>query len=288
MTVSGPYEITIEDVEYVRHGDTPQLARMFTPRGSGPFPIMVSLHGGAWCRESRMTDEPIHQALAKSGVVVASLDFRMPPAASYPGSMVDINYGIRWIKTRASSLGGRPDRVGVMGTSSGGHQAMLTAMRPRDARYAVQALPAGSPAVDASVRCAILLWPVIDPLGRYRYAKELKAAGPPYPEIADRVLPAHDQYWQTEAAMEEGNPVMALERGEKTEMPPVLYLQATKDVAHPRPHLDRFVAAYRKAGGQVDLELYDAQGSGFARDGSTPEGAKAQARIIEFVNTNLG
>jgi dienelactone hydrolase len=137
------------------------------------------------------------------------------------------------------------------------------------------------------VRCAVLLWPVIDPLGRYKYAKELKAAGPPYPDIADRVLPAHDQYWKTEEAMAEGNPVMALERGEKAEMPPVLYMQATKDVAHPRPHLDRFVAAYRKAGGQVELELYDAEGSGFLRDASKPAGAKGTARLIEFIQKTL-
>src|SRR2546423_129001 len=173
MTPSTPgaHQIDIEEVEYVRHGAEPQLARLFKPRGSGPFPMMVSLHGGAWCRETRMTDEPIHEALAKSGVVVASLDFRMPPAASYPGSMADINYGIRWLKARAGQLGGQADRVGVMGTSSGGHQAMLSAMRPRDSRYASLPL-AGGP--DASVRCAILLWPVIDPLGRYQYAKNLK------------------------------------------------------------------------------------------------------------------
>lgn len=287
MTPSTPgtYQIDIEEVEYLRHGDKPLLARLFKPRGAGPFPIMVSLHGGAWCRESRMTDEVIHDALAKSGVIVASLDFRMPPDASYPGSMIDINYAIRWIKARAAELGGRPERVGVMGTSSGGHQAMLAAMRPRDARYASQPLAGGA---DASVRCAILLWPVIDPLGRYQYAKQLKAAGPPYPGIVDRVLPAHDQYWQTEEAMAEGNPVRALERGERAEMPPVLYLQATTDAAHPRPHLDRFVAAYRKAGGQLELELYEAEGSGFARDAATPNGAKAQARIIEFVHKQLG
>jgi acetyl esterase len=285
MTPSTPgnHQIDIEEVEYVRHGDQGQLARLFKPRGTGPFPLMVSLHGGAWCRETRMADEAIHEVLAKSGVVVASLDFRMPPAASYPGSMIDINYGIRWLKTRAASLNARADAVGVMGTSSGGHQAMLHAMRPRDARYASLPL-AGGP--DASVRCAILLWPVIDPLGRYRYAKELKASG--HADFADRVLPCHDQYWQTEAAMEEGNPVMALERGEKAEMPPVLYLQATKDQAHPRPHLDRFVAAYRKAGGSLELELYEADGSGFARKGDTPTGAKAQARMIEFVHKHLG
>src|SRR5215470_734434 len=121
MTVNGAHQFDVEDVEYLRHGDKPYLARVFKPRGGGSFPLMVSLHGGAWCRESRMTDEVIHENLAKSGVVVVSLDFRMPPDAPYPGSMVDINYGIRWAKTRASGLNARADAVGVMGTSSGGH-----------------------------------------------------------------------------------------------------------------------------------------------------------------------
>ena len=91
----------------------------------------------------------------------------------------------------------------------------------------------------------------------------------------------------TVAGLAEGNPVMSLERGEKAEMPPVLYLQAEKDNAHPRPHLKRFVAAYRKAGGQVELELYDAEGSGFLRDVSKPAGAKGTARLIEFIQKNL-
>ena len=91
--------------------------------------------------------------------------------------MADINYAVRWLKTQAAALGGRADRVGIMGTSSGGQQAMLAAMRPRDTRYAAIPLPAGSPAVDATVQAAILCWPVIDPLGRYRYAKALKTSG---------------------------------------------------------------------------------------------------------------
>ena len=285
MTATGAFPFDVSEVEYLRHGTTPYLARVFKPQGPGPFPMMVSLHGGAWCRESRLTDEAIHEALAKNGVIVASLDFRMPPDAAYPGSMIDINFGIRWAKSQAAGLGGRADAVGVMGTSSGGHQAMLTAMRPRDSRYASLPVAGG---YDATVRAAILLWPVIDPLGRYHYAKQLKAAGPPYPEVVDRVLPCHDQYWKTEEAMAEGNPVMALERGERVEMPPTLYLQATTDVAHPRPHLDRFVAAYRKAGGQVDLELYDAEGSGFARKTDTPTGAKSIARMLEFIHKHVG
>src|SRR3989441_872319 len=197
-------EIPVEDVEYVRHGDTPLLARLFKPRGPGPFPLIVEVHGGAWCRKDGLDATPINEPLAKSGVVVAALDFRMPPVAPYPASMVDINYAIRWLKTRAAELGARPDRIGLMGTSSGAHQAMLAAMRPRDSRYAAIPLPAGAAAVDASVSCAVLCWPVIDPLARYRYAKKLREGGKPYPDVIDRVLPDHDQYWQSEEAMAEG------------------------------------------------------------------------------------
>jgi len=283
------YPIDVEDVEYVRHGSTPLLARLFKPRGDGPFPLVVELHGGAWCRGDRLNDTAMNEALAKTGVVVASLDFRMPPVAPYPGSMVDINYGIRWAKARAEQLRSSPDMVGVMGTSSGGHQAMLAGMRPKDARYAALPLPAGSPAVDASVRAVVMCWPVIDPLGRYQYAKKLQEGGKPYPDIVDRVIPCHDQYWQTEDAMAEGNPVRALERGERVEMPPGIVIQGTNDAAHPRPNLDRFVELYRKAGGHVEVELLEGQSEGFmTRDPNSPASRQAIEKIVEFVHKQLG
>lgn len=281
------HEIDVRDVEYLRRGDRTLLARMFVPRDAGPFPMIVELHGGAWSRGDRTNDTIMNEPLARSGVVVAALDFRQPPEASYPGSLVDISYAIRWLKSRAAEFHGRADQVGLMGASSGAHQAMLLAMKPRDPKYAALPLPAGSPAVDASVRCAVLCWPVIDPLSRYRYAKALKAGGPPYPDVVDRVLPGHDAYWVTEEAMAEGNPTLALERGEPVETPPVVYIQGSRDQAHPRPDLDRFVAGYRKIGGQVDLELIEGEAEGYIS--KKPAAAERTiARIIEFVHKQLG
>ncbi len=281
------YDVKVEDIEYLRHGNTPYLATLYRPQGTGPFPIMVELHGGAWCRSDRHGDKVIHEALAKSGVIVAALDWRQPPTASYPASFQDIHYGIRWIKSRAAELGGRPDMVGSMGNSSGGHQAMLLAMRPFDPRYG--ALPlASAPKLDATVRCVIMTSPVIDPLGRYRYAKDLKAKGGPAPVNPDELIPCHDAYWKTEEAMDEGAPASALERGEKAQLPPVLYLQGTDDGAHPRPHLDRFVAAYRKAGGVVDLELFQGEGQGFImRKVGSPNSNRALEMIIEFTHKQI-
>jgi acetyl esterase/lipase len=281
------YEFKVEDVEYVRHGDTPQLARLYRPQGRGPFPIMVELHGGAWCRQDRLADKVIHESLAKSGVIVASLDFRQPPAAPYPASFQDIHYGIRWLKSRAAELGSRPDMIGSMGNSSGGHQAMLLAMRAFDSRYGALPQAAGS-TFDATVRAVIMCSPVIDPIGRYRYAKDIEAKGKPYPLAVDELIPCHDKYWQTEAAMDEGSPATALEKGERVQLPPVLYLQGTEDLAHPRPHLDRFVAAYRKAGGVVDLELFEGEGQGFImRKAGTPASDRALELINEFTHKQI-
>jgi acetyl esterase/lipase len=158
-------------------------------------------------------------------------------------------------------------------------------MRPDDQRYAALPLAGGA---DARVGCVVLCWPVIDPLARYRYAKALKAKGQPYPEVVDRVLPCHDDYWKTEEAMAEGNPVLALERGESVELPPALYLQGTRDVAHPRPDLDRFVTQYRKAGGRVELELFDGEAEGFInKHPESPAAKKALDAIVAFVHASL-
>ena len=282
------YEIDVEDVEYIRHGNKPLLARVYKPRGTGPFPLIVDLHGGAWCSKDRTTDAGTDEPLAKSGVVVVALDFRMPPEAGYPASLADINYAIRWCKARAAELGSRPDMVGILGVSSGGHQAMLAAMRPRDSRYAALPLPAAA-AVDATLRCVVLCWPVIDPLGRYQYARKHKDGGDPkIAKKAENWLSCHDQYWPGEAAMAEGNPTLALERGEPVQMPPVLYLQGTADIAHPKPSRDQFVAGYRKAGGRVDLHMFEGVGEGFITDDPDSTASRgAIEKIIEFVHREI-
>jgi len=283
------YEIDVSDVEYLRHGDQPLLARIYKPRGKGPFPIIVDLHGGAWCKKDRTSDAGTDEPLAKTGVIVVALDFRMPPAAAYPASLIDVNYAIRWCKAHAAEWGGRADRVGVLGVSSGGHQAMLTAMRPNDARYAVLPLPGGQQ-FDAKVRCAVMCWPVIDPLGRYRYAKEAQAAtDAKLKKSADEWVVCHDKYWGGgEAEMAEANPTQALVRGEKVELPPVIYIQGLADLAHPKPNREQFIAGYRKAGGRVELHTFEGVGEAFITSDPNSQAARdAIEKIIEFVHREM-
>ena len=275
----------VEEVEYLRHGDKPLLARIYKPRGAGPYPAMVECHGGAWCQSDRMTEKLRHQHMAAHGVVSIALDFRSGNEDPYPASVQDINYAVRWAKANARALKTRPDLIGLSGQSSGGHLAMLVAMRPNDARYAAIPLPAGTPAQDASVRCVIMSWPVINPLSRYRHAKR---------EKLESIIARHDSYWRTEDAMAEGNPTMALERGEKVLTPPAVWYQSHGDTVHdyrdPESPFDgnepqRFCAAYRKAGGSIALEYID-----MVRQSGSPDLSKAGDmfdRMVAFIEKHV-
>ena len=282
------YQVDTQDVEYLRHGETPLLARLFRPQGTGPFPIMVELHGGAWVRGTRENGDDANEALARNGIIVAALDFRVPPAASYPGSLADIHYAIRWCKTQAEAWNGRPDRIGAMGTSSGAHQAMLVGMRPNDPRYAAIPMSNGSAPVDATLGCVILVSPVIDPLGRYLYAKGLRPDLTPPPGMGERIPPAHESYWGTEEAMAEAAPNRMLARGEKTALPPTLCMARTYEEAHPRPDLLDFIDEYRKAGGQIDFQIFEGEGEGLIRDLSTDVAQQALTRMTDFIQQQLG
>ena len=224
----------------------------------------------------------------KYGVIVAALDFRVPPVAPYPASLADIHYGIRWCKTQAAAWHGRADWIGAMGTSSGAHQAMLLGMRPHDPRYAALALPAGAAGVDGTLGRVILCSPVIDPLGRYLYAKGLRQDCTPPAGFAARVVPMHDQYWQTEEAMAEGAPARILARGERTALPPVLCLARQYEAGHPRPDLDAFVRQYRQAGGKIDVTLFEGEGEGLLRPLSSSTAQQALEQMVTFIHQHLG
>jgi len=271
--------VRIEDVEYQRQGGRALLARLYRPVGAGPYPAVVQVHGGAWVNKDRTDNDFIARAFAESGILVASIDFRMPPEAPYPASLADINLAVRWLKARARLYGSRPDWVGSMGTSSGGHQVLLAAMRPDDPRYA--ALPlAEAPQTDARVAFVISGWGVLDPLLRYHLAKQ---AG------NQELVENHHAFWGNEAGMSEGSPPAILDRGEKVALPPALAFGGDKDEWVPLETMQRLVNGWRKAGGEIELQLYPGAGHGFMTGKpDAPYAASAIERMKAFIRKHTG
>jgi acetyl esterase len=112
-TLDAPANYDVKDVEYLRHGDKPLLARIFTPHGPGPFPALVECQGGAWCMSDRFSEKLRHEYMASHDIVSIALDFRSGETDPYPASVQDINYAVRWAKANARELKTQPEPVSI-------------------------------------------------------------------------------------------------------------------------------------------------------------------------------
>ena len=130
--------LRIPEIASVRQIDIPgpggPLAlRVYTPMGSGPFPLMVFFHGSGFVVCSLDTHDAMCRNLAAgSGCVVASVDYRLAPEHKFPAAPDDALFATRWAAEHASDLGADRNRVLVAGDSAGGNLAAVTALRVRD------------------------------------------------------------------------------------------------------------------------------------------------------------
>ena len=270
------HQVRVWDVEYLQTPGETWEARIFQPQGTGPFPALLYVHGGAWNAGSRTGDELFNKGLAASGLVVVAVDFRLAPDHRYPAQVVDVNYATRWVKAHATEFNARPDAVGGSGGSSGGHTIMVSAMRPDDPRYGTHSSPelAGH---DARLDYVLLSWPVLDSYARYQYAR---SSG------LDTLAGATENYFPDQDAMREGNPQGILDRGGASALPPVLIIQGTTDENVPMSIPESFVASYHAAGGEIELELFPGMPHGFGMKAG-PETDRALGLMKGFVARQL-
>ncbi len=266
--MSGSLEIVHEDHEYACPAGTALLARVYRPHtlNAAPLPALLDVHGGAWTYFDRQADEYFDRALAASGMVGVALDFRQGPAGRFPTAVADVVAGIRWVKANAVRLGVRPTDLGLIGGSSGGHLLMLAALRPQAPEFLTTPV-ADAEGIDARVRYALPLWPILDPAARYRYLLERLANPRPARDPMfqpERLRAAQDGFFGTQATMERASALRIIEDGEAECLPPIWLAHPELDENVTLAMSERFVAAYRRAGGLAELEVFSDVGHSFA------------------------
>ena len=88
-----------------------------------PMPAVVAIHGGAWASVSK---SPISiDWLAQYGFLVVSINYRLSDVARFPAAVQDAKCAVRWLRANADKYNVNPDRIGIWGSSSGAHIAMM-------------------------------------------------------------------------------------------------------------------------------------------------------------------
>jgi acetyl esterase len=241
------FDLDIKEVELRRNPEGRMLmARIYQPKGPGPFPAVLDLHGGAWNRKDRTAEEPMDRALAASGLLVVAVDMTLAPQAPYPACVQDANYAVRWLKANAATWNSDASKLGVYGSSSGGHVAELLAMRPNDPRY--NAIPlASAPNVDASLAWVATRSPISDTFARYQNAENRKNAA---------MIKNNTTFFVPWDTIHESNPREILARKEKVTLLPLLVMQGALDDNVLPAAQEKFVKAYRAAGGNCEFHIF--------------------------------
>ena len=243
---SSKFDIKSWDVEYRRDPVRTLMARIYQPQGTGPFPVLLDVHGGAWNDQDRTGNSLVDQELAASGVLVVAIDLRLASEAPYPASVADTSYGIRWVKAKAQEWNGDPTTLGVLGSSSGGHVVELIAMRPNDPRYNEFVLEE-APGLDTTMNYVIGRSPISNTAARYEHAKRRQR---------QNMMHNNETYFDPWDSIHEANPQEILDRGEQVSLPPMFILQGSLDDNVMPETQAHFVDSYRNAGGDIEFEVF--------------------------------
>jgi acetyl esterase len=108
--------------------------RIYTPEGSGPFPVLVFFHGGGWviC-DLDSHDGPCRALTNKAGCVTVSVDYRLAPEHKFPAGVEDCFAATKWVAEHAKELNADASRLAVGGDSAGGNLSAVIAQLARDA-----------------------------------------------------------------------------------------------------------------------------------------------------------
>jgi len=117
----------LTNIPYVTGGDRFQQLDLYVPADRRGEPLIVVVHGGGWVSGDKAGDSlnPVPLDLLWDGYAIASINYRLAPAATWPAQIQDCKAAIRWLRAHANDYGYDPNRVGAYGESAGGHLAAV-------------------------------------------------------------------------------------------------------------------------------------------------------------------
>lgn len=125
------YDVTVSPkIDYAVHDGVRLTGDLYYPAGLVSVPLIVAVHGGGWQASTAARYKHWGRWLAQRGIALFSIDYRLVRGRDnlYPASVHDVRAAIQFVRGDAARLGIDPARIGLMGSSAGGHLASLVAL----------------------------------------------------------------------------------------------------------------------------------------------------------------
>jgi len=223
-------------------------ARLYTPAGTGPFPLLVFFHGSGFVLLDLDTHDAICRRLCDGAAcMVVSVDYRLAPEHRFPAAPDDCLAATRWTAAHALALGGDPARIAVAGDSAGGGLAAVTALRIRDE---------GGPRLCGQ----LLFYPVTDFPEPLTSTHEAFATG--Y-GLTLNMLRWFWSHYLLDPSLADDPRASPLRADSFADLPPALVLTAEYDVL--RDEGERYVECLRNAGVDAQLQRCEGMNHGFLK-----------------------
>jgi acetyl esterase len=245
--------------------------RVYTPKGDGPFPILVWYHGGGFTIGSLDSHDPICRQLCdQAGALDVSVDYRLAPEHRFPAAVEDSFAALQWVGEHGAELGGDPSRIAVAGDSAGGNLSTVVSILARDA---------GGPAVCFQA----LIYPTTDARADY----------PSVRDNGDNAFLSHDtmlwfyEHYHGDAENKldwRASPILA---EDLSNLPPALIVTAEYDTL--RDEGEAYGEALREAGNSVTTRRYEGMTHVFVQlAGLLEEGRQAITEVASALRTAYG
>ncbi len=224
---------------------------LYLPVDSGGFPTLVWLHGGALKEGDKRDDLAVVRSLARSGIAVASANYRLSPKTTFPSYLEDAAAAFAWTREHIAEYGGDPDNVFLGGHSAGGYVALMICL---DERY-LRALGTNNSAIRGLI-------PISAQTMTHYTVREERGVGP-FTVVADEAAPVH--YCRKDT-------------------PPMLLLYADNDLAARAEENAYFLAIMRWAeNDRVTARRIDDRDHGSIASHIADDGDPARMAILAFI-----
>jgi len=237
-----------QDVEYGKAGERPLKLDVIKPKEpkSDALPVVVFIHGGGWrAGDKRGGTGRLVPLVASGEYVGVSVGYRLSGEATWPAQIHDCKAAVRWVRANTEKLGADPKRIGVWGSSAGGH---LVNMLGASGDVTELEGECGSPDESSRVSCVVAFCGPADFLAR----KEFE--GGRRPSALDQLLGGKIE--EHEDLARQASPITYATDDD----PPFLLVHGDADPIVPYEQAEMFCDALKKAG--VDVTLLTVKGGG--------------------------